>query len=250
MQKIRKMAFVKIGNPNYAEHRIVFAAVARTALFYRVPLVVWGEDIGTEFGGNVATSSLEGSAEDLINNDLFREASFDEFVHGVIPDSELFFYHQPDAEAVRRQKIRSIYLGFFHWWDGHKNYELAQKFGFTGRKAGPLSGNILAYDNIDEKLCEVHNWLKFIKLGFWRPTDEACYQVWNGRMTRDEAIDLVKEKQYEFPIEYFKEFCEYHQLTEAEYFKVQEGLRNHDIWHKVSGIWRLKVELTKKGQLC
>ena len=28
MKKIRKMAFIKIGNPNFAEHRVVFAAVA------------------------------------------------------------------------------------------------------------------------------------------------------------------------------------------------------------------------------
>ena len=243
MKKIRKMALVKIGNPNFAEHRVVFAAVARTALFYDVPLVVWGEDIGTEFGGNVHGTSLEGSAEDLIDNDLFREASFDEFVGGTISDSELFFYHQPDKEAIKARNLKSIYLGFYHWWDGHKNYELAQTYGFTGRRAGPLSGNIIAYDNIDEKLCEVHNWLKFIKLGFWRPIDEACYQIWNGRMTREEAVFAVKDKQYEFPQEYFKEFCKYHHITESQYFKIQESLRNLDIWHKKDGDWRLKTEL-------
>ncbi|MDQ3002358.1 MAG: N-acetyl sugar amidotransferase [Fibrobacterota bacterium] len=244
LQKIRKMAFVKLGNPNFAEHRVVFAAVARTAYFYGAPLVAWGEDIGTEFGGTIASSSLEGSAEDLINNDLFREAGFDEFVSGVIPDNELFFYDHPDKEEIRKKKIRSIYLGFFQWWDGFKNYQLAQEFGFTGRRAGPLSGNIINYDNIDEKLCEVHNWLKFIKLGFWRPTDEACYHIWNGRMTRKEAVELVREKQYEFPIEYLPEFLEYHELTEREYFQCQEKWRNLDIWHKVNGTWRLKLELT------
>jgi N-acetyl sugar amidotransferase len=243
LQKIRKMALVKLGNPNYAEHRVVFAAVARTALFYGAPLVAWGEDIGTEFGGNVANSSLTGSAEDLINNDLFREAGFDEFVDGVISDDELFFYDHPAMAEIRRKKIKSIYLGFFHNWNGPKNYELAKTFGFTGRRAGPLSGNIINYDNIDEKLCEVHNWLKFIKLGFWRPTDEACYQIWNGMIPRKTAVELVREKQYEFPIEYLREFCEYHDITEEQYFKCQESWRNLDIWHKVNGTWRLKNEL-------
>ena len=60
------MAFVEVGNPNYAEHRIVFSAVARTALFYKVPLVVWGEDIAFEFGGNIDDTSKGGSAENLI----------------------------------------------------------------------------------------------------------------------------------------------------------------------------------------
>jgi N-acetyl sugar amidotransferase len=243
LQKIRKMALIKLANPNYAEHRVVFAAIARTAMFYGAPLVVWGEDIGTEFGGTIANTSLEGSAEDLINNDLFREAGFEEFVRDEIPENELFFYKHPDKEELKRRNIKSIYLGFFHWWDGYKNFEIAQRFGFTGRKKGPLSGNIINYDNIDEKLCEIHNWLKFIKLGFWRPTDEACYQIWNGRLTRKEAVNLVREKQYEFPIEYFPEFCEYHQITYDEFFKIQEAWRNQDIWHRTNGIWRLKDEL-------
>ena len=77
---------------------------------------------------------------------------------------ELFFYQYPKQEELKSVGTKSIYLGFYHWWDGHRNYELAQTYGFTGRRAGPLSGNIIAYDNIDEKLCEVHNWLKFLGL--------------------------------------------------------------------------------------
>lgn len=245
LQKIRKMALIRLGNPNYAEHRVVFAAVARTGYFYGAPLVVWGEDIGVEFGGNVASSSAEGSAEDLVNNDLFREAGFEDFIGGAIPDNELFFYHHPDKEEIRRKNIKSIYLGFFHWWDGYQNYQVAQKFGFTGRVAGNLSGNILNYDNIDEKLCELHIWFKFLKLGFWRPTDQACYQIWNGRLSRNEAVDLVREKQYEFPGEYLKEFLEYHEMTETEFFECAERWRNQDLWHKVNGNWRLREELCR-----
>ena len=242
LKKIRRMAFRKIGNPNYAEHRVVFAGVARAALFYNAPLVVWGEDIAVEFGGNVVAK--DGSAEELINNDLFREIGFDELMAGTIPESELVFYRHPDPEEIRRRNIRSIYLGYYHWWDGFKHLQVAQKFGFTGRRAGPLSGNVLAYDNIDEKLCELHIWLKFLKFGFWRPTDQCCYKIWNGYMDRPTAVELVRANQYEFPGEYLKEFLDYHQLTETEFFEHAERRRNHDIWHKVNGQYRLRWEIT------
>lgn len=244
-KKMRRICLFKLGNPNYAEHRVVFAAVARTAYFYGAPLVVWGEDVGVEFGGNVAASGAEGSAEDLINNDLFRESGFEELVGDEIPERELFFYHHPDKEEIRRKNIKSIYLGFFHWWDGYKNFQRAKEFGFQARRAGNLSGNILNYDNIDEKLCELHIWFKFLKFGFWRPTDQACYHIWNGRMSRDEAVELVAEKQYEFPGEYLPEFLEFHQLTEREFFDWAEHWRNQEIWHKVNGTWRLRTELRK-----
>ena len=97
-KKIRKMAFVEVGNPNYAEHRIVFSAVARTALFYKVPLVVWGEDIAFEFGGNIDDTSKGGSAENLINNDLFREIGFDELTKNKVNSNELFFYSHPEKK--------------------------------------------------------------------------------------------------------------------------------------------------------
>lgn len=244
LQKIRRIAFLEIGNPSYGDHRVVFAGVARAAHFYGAPLVVWGEDIAVEFGGNVAKSSQdEGSAEDLIDNDLFRESSFEDLLRGRIPENELFFYYPPDKEELRRKNIKSIYLGYYHWWDGQKHYQLAQQFGFRGRAQGPLSGNVLAYDNIDEKLCEIHIWFKFLKFGFWRPTDQCCYQIWNGRMSREEAVELVRAKQYEFPKEYLAEFLHYHQLTETEFRECEERWRNHDIWHKINGQWRLKNEV-------
>lgn len=244
LQKIRRLALLKIGNPSYAEHRVVFSAVARAASFYGAPLVVWGEDIGVEFGGNVASGSAEdGSAEELINNDLFREVGFDELIDGAVKENELFFYVHPEVEELRRKRVRSIYLGFYHWWDGYKHYQIAKEFGFNGRRLGPLSGNVLAYDNIDEKLCEIHIWFKFLKFGFWRPHDQCCYKIWNGYMSREEAVDRIREVQYEFPGEYLNEFLEYHQLSESEFWTSAERWRNHEIWHKNGGAWRLKVDL-------
>ena len=242
-KKIRKKAFIEVGNPNFAEHRVVFAAVAKTALFYNAPLVVWGEDIGVEFGGNVSGSSNStGSAADLINNDLFRETSFENLIGDTIPNGELFFYDNPDIEDVKKLGVKSIYLGYFHWWDGIKHYHLAQNFGFSGRREGPLPGNFLNYDNMDEKLCEVHSWMKFIKLGFWRPHDHTSYKIYNGYMNRNDAVKFINEVQYEMPA-YLDEFLEFHQIKKKDFNSKIEELRNKNIWHKIKGEWRLKYKL-------
>ena len=245
LKKIRKLGLIKIGNPNYAEHYIVFSAVARVAMFYNAPLVVWGEDIGTEFGGNISKGSEKtGSAEGLINNDLFRESNFDELLSGLVNENELFFWRHPDLNMIKRKNIRSIYLSHFYSWSGIDNYNIAKNYGFKGRKEGTLSGNIINYDNIDEKLCEIHIWFKFLKLGFWRPHDQCCYQIWNGHMSRKDAVEIVRQKQYEFPKEYFEDFLNYHQITKKEYFRLEDKWRNKDIWIKKNGDWRLKVEIS------
>lgn len=245
LQRIRRYALFETGNPNYGEHQVTFAAVARAALFYQTPLVVWGEDIAVEFGGDVKDSAKkDGSAEDLINNDLFMNLDFKEFVDGRINESDLFFYNHPDKKEIINKKIKSIYLGYYHWWDGKKHYDFSVKnYGFIPRRDGRLSGNFIDYDNIDEKLCEIHIWFKFLKFGFWRVTDQCCYQIWNGRMTREEAVEIVLKTQYEFPHEYFNDFLNYHEITETQFFELEDKYRNLDIWHKKNGKWKLKNEI-------
>lgn len=242
LKRIRAKAFFEMGEPNWADHCSVFAGVARVAQMYRVPMVLWGEDIAVEFGGKTSDKRVA-SAEDLIRNDLIKDKTVEYFFDDIVNASSTVFYKHPPKEELLSRNLRSVYLSYYHNWDGYKHYELSHKFGFQGRAKGPLSGNILDYDNIDEKLCEINIWFKFLKFGFWRPTDQCCYQIWNGRMTREEAVKLVNQKQYEFPGEYLKEFLEYHSIAEKEFWSVVEKFRNLDIWHKVGGQWRLKFPL-------
>jgi len=242
LKKIRTRCLFQIGNPNWAEHRVVFSAVARMALFYHVPLVVWGEDIGVEFGGTVKQN--DGSAEDLIDNDLFREAGLADFIDDDLTERDLYFYQHPPKEELQKRQIQSLYMGHFFNWNGYDHFLKAKEFGFKARLDGPLSGNVLDYDNIDEKLCEIHIWFKFLKFGFWRPTDQCCYHIWNNGMPREEAVELVNNKQYEFPGEYYHEFLEYHQITDTQFWQTVERFRNKDIWHRIRGEWRLKAPVS------
>lgn len=239
---IRRRAFLEQGEPNWAEHCAVFSSVSNVAMIYDVPLIVWGEDISVEFGGR--SQKRKADAKDINKNDLIKDKTIADWFDDKVSDKDVFFYKYPDWDAFDSKGVKSIYLGYYHNWDGKKHYEIAKQLGFMERKKGPLSGNILDYDNIDEKLCEINIWLKYIKFGFWRATDQCCYQIWNGRMTREEAVKLVNEKQPEFPKEYLQDFLNYHSLTETEFWDTVERFRNHDIWEKVNDEWKLKYPLT------
>ncbi len=240
----RKKAFTDFGEPNWTEHLTVFSGVARIALAYKIPLTVWGEDISVEFGGPTANKRVA-TAEDLINNELIKGRQIDLFYdNNLIQKRYTFFYHHPPKDETRKHNLKSIYLGYFDNWDGHMHYLKAKEVAeFQERREGCLSGNFLPYDNIDEKICETHIWFKYLKFGFWRPTDQCCYFIWNGRMTREEAVKIVNKLNDEFPIEYFKDFLEFHDLTQEDFWKVAEKYRNKDIWEKVNGRWKLKYPL-------
>jgi len=242
-KKLRKKAFIRQGEPNWPEHMTVFAGVTNVAQIYDIPLIVWGEDVSFEFGG-MQTQQEKADASDIDSNDLIKDKTIDDFLDDDVSKRDTFFYRYPNLKLNNGKKIKSIYLGYYDFWEGRKHLELSKSMGFKSREAGPLSGNYIDYDNIDEKLCEINIWLKYIKFGFWRPTDQVCYDIWNNKISRKEAVKIVNHLQDQFPEEYFEDFLRFHDISEDEFWDVVERFRNHDIWSKdQSGKWKLNVSL-------
>ncbi|MCG3470212.1 N-acetyl sugar amidotransferase [Xenorhabdus bovienii] len=243
-RRIRQKCFLRQGEPNWAEHCAMFSSVVNTALIYEVPLVVWGEDISFEFGG-LQRNYSKPSAIAINKSDLIKEKTILDWIDDDISERDVFFYKYPDYSKLKSAGIQSIYLGHFMHWYGRRNYEIVKTRGFTGRKAGPLPGNYIDYDNIDEKLCEINIWFKYLKFGFWRATDQTCYDIWNNRLTRDEAVDIVNRLQNEFPSNDYEDFLRFHNITQEEFWSVVEKFRNKDIWDHKDGKWELKYKLKK-----
>lgn len=242
VRKLRRRTFIERGEPNWVEHCAMFSAVTRVAVSYHVPLVVWGEDIAVEFGGQQRDSACS-DATNINKNDLIKDKTIRDFMSDDIDEKDIFFYQYPDYKVLQQHNIKIIYLGYYHFWDGYLHYLKAKEYGFKARGFGPLSGNYLDYDNIDEKLCEINIWLKYIKFGFWRATDQTCYHIWNNYLDRSDAVEIVKKLQDQFPQEYFQDFLRFHCLTESEFWSVVEKFRNQKIWVKCDNHWKLRVPL-------
>lgn len=238
-RKIRQKCFLRQGEPNWAEHCAMFSSVINTAIIYDVPLVVWGEDIAFEFGG-LQRSESKPSAVAIDKSDLIKSKTIHDWLDDDISERDVFFYKYPDYEKIKNAGIKSIYLGHFVRWYGRYNYDVVKKRGFTGRRKGPLPGNFLDYDNIDEKLCEINIWFKYLKFGFWRSTDQCCYDIWNDRMSRDEAVAIVSKLSDELPLNDFQDFLRFHDITEQQFWETVDKFRNKDIWQMVDGQWQMK----------
>ncbi|MGF1758905.1 N-acetyl sugar amidotransferase [Photobacterium sagamiensis] len=241
-RKIRSKCFTRQGEPNWAEHCAMFSSVVNTALIYDVPLVVWGEDIAFEFGG-LQRSESKPSAIAIDKSDLIKEKTVHDWLDDDVSERDIFFYKYPDYDKLVSAGVKSIYLGHFVNWYGRKNYDIVKERGFVGRAAGPLPGNFLDYDNIDEKLCEINIWFKYLKFGFWRATDQCCYDIWNNRMTRDEAVEIVNRLQGQFPGNDLDDFLRFHNITEDEFWDTVDKFRNKELWEMKDGKWVMKYKV-------
>ena len=86
----------------------------------------------------------------------------------------------------------------------------------------------------------VNQLLKYVKFGFGYATDEACYEIREGRITRDEAIELVRKYDGKCGDKYVKRFCDYIEIAMDEFVDVVDRYRNPEFVERIPGGWQLK----------
>ena len=62
-------------------------------------------------------------------------------------------------------------------------------------------------------------------------------EIRNSRLSRDEAIEIVKEVGLQRPEADIKKFCEFVDITEELFYEIIEKFRDTNIWSKKKEKW-------------
>jgi N-acetyl sugar amidotransferase len=202
-RKINKLALRQIGDISWPEHVAIFTVPVRVAVQFGIPLIIWGENSQNEYGGPAAAASdnvldrrwLEefGGMLGLRVSDLIGQDG--------IERRHLISYSYPSDADLRRVGVTGLFLGYYFPWDGYANAQYAVRHGFEVL-SHPVEGSLADYENLDNYQTGIHDYFKFLKYGFGRATDIANGYIRNGRLSRDEALDLVRRHDGRFPATY------------------------------------------------
>jgi N-acetyl sugar amidotransferase len=215
-RRINRLALTQVGDISWPEHVSIFTIPVRIAVQLGVPLIIWGENSQHEYGGPASAASdsvltrrwLEefGGLLGLRVSDLVGQ-------EGIEP-KHLIQYTYPPDEELQRVGVTGLFLGYYLPWDGYQNALIAQANGFeTYHKT--VEGSLVNYENLDNHQTGIHDYFKFLKFAFGRASDLACSHLRRGRLTRQDAIELVKRHDGKFPSVYLGEPLE-HVLREIE----------------------------------
>jgi len=131
--------------------------------------------------------------------------------------------------------VTGIFLGYYLPWDGYSNALLAQAHGFTTYHT-TIEGSVVNYENLDNHQTGIHDYFKFLKFGFGRATDIACLHARRGRITRTDAIELVKKHDGKFPWTYLgkplQEILEPLELSVDEFIQICDQFTNKKLFVK------------------
>lgn len=227
-QKMVVESFKRIGDEMWPNHIGIFTVPINLAVKFNIPLVIWGENPQQEYGGPL----------DTIKNNVLNRRWLEEFggllgnriqdMIGVdgITEKELTPYFYPSDEDIERVGVTGLFLGHYFFWDARKQLEIVKEYGFKIKEDGPVEGTYTDYENIDEKLVGLHDYLKFVKYGFGRASDHACLDVRNKRISRKEAVDLVKEYDGKYPHWGINNFIEYSGMEKEEVDQIIDSFTN------------------------
>ena len=240
VRKISRYMLEKVGDLTWHYHAGIRTVPFQVAVQRNIPLIVWGEHGFAELTGLV-------SLEDFVEYTKWSRKEHD--MRGVeahelvgrngITEHDIAPYVFPDDEDIERTEVRGIYMSNFFDWNAKAQAELMiETWGFR-----PVTyerdRTFNLYAKIDDHANDVHDYLKYLKFGYGRATDDASMEIRHGRMTREEGIEMVRRYDAREPSS-LAHYCAFLGITVEEFYELVEPMRDSRIWERPAGAWRPK----------
>jgi hypothetical protein len=234
----------KVGDVTWHYHAGIMTFPIQVAVKYKIPLMIWGEEGFSELTGMFNQDDMVEftkkkrqehdmrgfEPEDLLNQ---PDSPFE------LRDLAPFFY--PSDEEIEQTGLRGIYLSNYVSWNGKTQCEqMIRDYDFETARERDRTFNI--YDKLDDVHANgVHDYLKYLKFGYGRATDDASTEIRHGRMTREQGIAAVMKHDPKRPRD-LDLLLEFLGIAEEEFEALVEHLRDERIWGKdgASGKWKPK----------
>ena len=217
------------------------------AINYKIPLVMYGENGEVEYGGSLKNADVptHNVSDDMIKH-YFSGMHPEDFEKYGIDKRKLNYYYPPKEEAAKEVGLENHFMSYYQKWIPQENYYYSvENCGFEPEPSGRSEGTYSKYASLDDKMDGMHYYMRYIKFGLGRCIEDAAHEIRDGHISREEGVRLVEKYDGEFPKKHFKEFLNYVDMTEEEFFKVCDRFRAEHLWDLHGDQWSLKKPVWK-----
>lgn len=231
--------FREVGSTAVPMHLAIFSIPLRIAAQFGIPLVVYGENSAAEYGGDLDNAFKDTLDQAWVDRyGVTNGTTADDWVGDDLSAREVAAYRPPDEEQLLSSGVRAIFLGQFLPWDPQETRAVAEQHGFERGDRGPLTG-YYDFADVDDDFISLHHWIKWYKFGFTRTYDNLSLEIRNGRLTRGEAVEIIRARGDETPHEDIERFTRFAGITRADVLAIAESFRSPQVWqrHGQGGWW-------------
>lgn len=244
---LARKSFFERGNIVSASEYCLWASAYIIADKFNIPLVVQGENAALTLGAALKQEQSD-DAFSVVQLDTLNGFNSDDLIdekNGVYKE-DLYFYTMPDVESMKKKGIRAIFLQYYtNEWSQVRNADFSIARGLQGRTDDLHDlGRYRRYTGLDSDLIMANQMIKYLKFGFGFATDEAGYDIREGRLSREDAIWYVKEYDGKCGAKYIDIACDYLSITKEEFWSVVDKYVNTDLFYKNdAGGWTPKFNV-------
>lgn len=248
--KLNRIGFKLMGDMNWHAHAGIFTYPIRVAVQMNIPLMIWGEHGFMDLGGMHSYKDmveftyryrhehcLRGYEWHDMTDDGLRKLGRPELAEGLTA-GDLLPWMYPSDEEIRRVGVRGVYVSNFFKWEANEHGKLVvDTYGFKGADE-PFERTYRTLSNLDDMHENgIHDYLKYVKFGYGRATDHCCKDIRAGRMTRDEAVGIVRRMDH-IKSKDIQRWLSYVGMTEEEFDRIADSFRDQRVWGKdEAGKW-------------
>lgn len=247
LDRVNKYGFIEKGFPYYGWLIAIMTAVIRLAMYFKISLIVYGEDGEVEYGGSNENTNKPFYDIEYMKR-IYLERGYEAILKQVQEDNDisaadLSFFRFPDVHEISETNLSFTHWSYFDPWDSYRNYVFAKNYCGLQEKEEGSPDTFTNFAQNDQALYSLHAYLMYLKFGFGRSTQDAGIEIRRGAMTRDQAINLVKLYDNAYPHELIENYLEYYHMTKDEFNAVLDKHANKYLFKKINGIWEPKFEV-------
>lgn len=239
VRKVSRYMLETVGDLTWHYHAGIRTAPFQVAVAYNIPLIVWGEHGFAELTGLVTLEDfVEFTRWTRKEHDMRGLEPADFIGKGGITAADVVPYEYPSDEEIENTEVRGIYISNFFPWDAKEHAELMMdKWQFSGISY-ERERTFNLYGKIEDHANDVHDYLKYLKFGYGRATDDASMEIRHGRMTREQGLEMVKRYDANEPST-LATYCEFLGITKEQFYALVDDQRDDQIWERDSqGVWQ------------
>jgi len=238
LKKLNRLGFEIMGDMNWHNHIGICTTPMKLATQLGIPIVIWGEhgygDLSGQFSMNdyiewTYRTRLEHYCRGYEWNYMLEKME--------ITSQDMLAFKYPSDSEIFKTGLRGIHLSNYTKWEANDHSQLVrEKYGFEvpSYSFDRTYRNMSNLDDIHEN--GVHDYMKWIKLGYGRCTDHATKDIRAGIMSREEAIKLVEKYDHVKPSDLTR-WLKYVDMSEEEFDSIADTFRDPRVWHLENGQW-------------
>lgn len=156
----------------------------------KIPLIIWGQNQAVEQVGKFSHhDAVQMSRWSRRHHDLFETEVNTLIGNGAQVDlRHLNYYQYPDVPALSRRGVKGLYLSNYFRWDPLSQNKCTVDYGFQ-----PES-NESSFDVFERAgssvYYQLHDLLKYKRLGYRKATDHVAREVRHGRLSTEQGAEV------------------------------------------------------------